>query len=80
MYGLGEQQIKNLMPMSTEDLRARGYRNSRHGSLLQLWFVDGLGKGHCFINSELVNLRLDVKWPWYMKHNRGIRSINSRVA
>jgi hypothetical protein len=76
LYGLSDQTIKNLVPMSKEDLKARKRKNSRHKDVLQLWFVDGVGEGHLFITSEIYRLGLFLKWPWYMKHDRGIRSIN----
>ena len=65
-----------LVPMSREQLRLEGKKNSRHGSLRQLWFVDGIGTSHLLITREIELLGLAVKWPWYMKVNWGIRRIN----
>ena len=67
---------ETLVPMSMEELRQRGYKNARRKSVIQLWFVDGLGNGHLLLGKEIASLGLDGRWPWYMKSDVGIRRIN----
>lgn len=75
-------ELATLVPMSIEDMRERNtvhprqYANSRQGGVLQLWFVDGLGKAHLLIISEIRRFGLDARWPRYMRSNLGIRTIN----
>lgn len=65
-----------LVPMSMEQLKLEGARNTRRGDLRQLWFVDGLGNSYLLVTSEIELLGLDVSWPWYMRANWGIKRIN----
>jgi len=66
----------NLVPMSTEDMRMRGYRNSRRADLLDLWFVDASGEAYGLVRREVLGAGLDERWPEYMEHNYGIKQIN----
>jgi hypothetical protein len=69
-------QLSTLVPMSSEDLKLRRYKNTRHENLIQLWFVDGLGEAFLLVTSEIHKFGLDEKWPAYMRHNAGIKAVN----
>lgn len=70
-------QLSTLVPMSSQDLRARKYKNTRKlPDFIQLWFVDGLGEAHLLVTSEIHKWGLFLKWPEYMAHDYGIKRIN----
>ena len=73
-----KDRFKNaqLVPMSKEQLKLEGVKNFRRANLRQLWFVDGLGNTYLLVTSEIELLGLDIRWPWYMKANWGIKQIN----
>ena len=77
MYGLNAWQINSLTPMSMEQLRLEHRRNTRHKRCLQLWYIDASGKDHLFIESEIVNLSLDERFPWHMTRDWGVKRINA---
>ena len=69
-------KLRTLVPMSSEDMRMRGYRNSRHHDLLDLWFIDASGDAYGLVRSEIEAAGLDKRWPLYMAHDYGIKVIN----
>ena len=77
MYGLSPMQVKSLVPMSIEQLRLEGKKNSRAKHVLMLWFIDASGTPFWFVESEVRALELDQRWPWYMTQNWGIKRINA---
>ena len=71
-----EELGKRLVPMSMQELRQRGWKNSRHRGLLCLYFVDGLGESYWLVDPEIRAAGLDKRWPAYTRHDYGIRRIN----
>jgi hypothetical protein len=74
--------IKNLVPMSREELKIRGLKNHRTKNVLQLIYVDGLGHLEMLLGkeneSELFG-NMAKKWPEYIKHNLNIKYINEKM-
>ena len=72
---------ESLVPMSREELKIRGLKNHRTKNILQLIYVDGLGKLEMLLGkenySELFG-NMAEKWPEYMKHNLNIKYINEK--
>lgn len=66
----------DLVPMSIEELKLNHYHNRRTNKIMQLWFVDQSGNHYLFIESEIKALKLNDKYPFYIKTNFGIKKIN----
>jgi hypothetical protein len=73
---LSEIKALDLVPMSIEELRMLGRKNTRAKGVVQLWYVDGLGRDYMFLGREIQLLELDKKFPDYIKRNLGIKKIN----
>jgi hypothetical protein len=74
--------IKNLVPMSREELKIRGLKNIRRANgFRQLHYVDGLGNEVTLIGDENDSQSFGMmseKWLEYMKHNLNISYINQK--
>ena len=68
----------DLVPMSMEELKMRGWANSRANGIKQLWYVDGLGNTYLLLGDEHEKAGMSKEWPEYMKHNYGIKYINKK--
>jgi len=76
---LDHKTATHLVPMSREELKLRGRKNTRRrdSGLRQLWWLDGLGNAYMLLGSEMARFGLTEKWPRCLNANYGIKAINA---
>ncbi len=71
--------LKNLVPMSKEELKIRGLKNiRRNNGFCQLHYIDGFGNDEILIEGENESFGMKESWSEYMKKNLGIVYINQK--